>query len=443
LTLLIAGLFLCGCRSRARISSSSDEAHEASSTPIRYVAADKEEWSRLAHFWNDEATDTGRIIKIKVPLGLDDPTSHIPASNPPTLEKWEIGKRVFFDRTLLPTGDQSLACATCHHPALSFSDGFPEIGTGSMHSPSLLNCVYGEEFFWNGRATGLEDLLNGTFYNARGIARVNPRQDHLWDVAIHLVREDESLSEKIKSACGGRPNRENVSLCLATFLRTLLSGNSVEDRAELERKKRGGDGMLIGDYEKVLDDETIARLDRLQQQADIGADRLDPAKKTVIAEQLQLGHTLFHGKARCIRCHNGPDYSDYGYHNIGIRPSGGAFANAKEQDRFSVLEARSKGSLDAEADRFKGAYRTPSLRGRGRSSPYFHDGLQSSMFFAVAMHFKRNLILRTDNLDPEMTENGRPIDLDLSGDDIRALCLFVFALDGDPPDDVVAKPPGK
>jgi biotin carboxyl carrier protein len=61
------------------------------------------------------ATGTSsRTVVIKVPLGLDDPTTHIPPANPPTVAKWELGKRLFFDTTLVSVRTKK-GCVGCHH----------------------------------------------------------------------------------------------------------------------------------------------------------------------------------------------------------------------------------------------------------------------------------------------------------------------------------------
>src|SRR6516162_5075731 len=82
--------------------------------PIKFIheGTDPAEWNKLDGFWTrvrrKPATPLGRAryeIRIKVPLGLDDPTPYIPPSNPPTVGKWELGKRLFFDDSYLHPKD--------------------------------------------------------------------------------------------------------------------------------------------------------------------------------------------------------------------------------------------------------------------------------------------------------------------------------------------------
>src|SRR6266851_6586859 len=115
-------------------------------TPIEFVheETNRDEWRRLSSFWNAGTFNdpkaaaaviglaplaTGALasmqgpqpIKIKVPLGLDDPRAYVPASNPPTLKKWELGRRLFFDKSYL-TAKSDLSCAGCHDPARVYTD---------------------------------------------------------------------------------------------------------------------------------------------------------------------------------------------------------------------------------------------------------------------------------------------------------------------------------
>jgi cytochrome c peroxidase len=311
-----------------------------------------------------------------------------------------------------------------------------------MHTAKLLNCVYGKEFFWDGRATGLEELLETSFRDNSPLLAENRVKRHGFDHAIDLVRQDEKLADEIKSVFGERPNAENVSRCLATYLRTLLCGNSLQDRAEQARKERRGDTITVDDYEKVLDADAIVALDRIQQLQRDGAEKLDPTKKAEVARQLHLGYTLFNGKARCIRCHDGQDYTDRSYHNLGIRQSARSekeFLPGHEPGRYAALCARSKEPPDASAARWFGAYRTPTLRGLGRSAPYFHDGAPEMLFLVVLAHVKPTPLQENKHLDPDLLDNGKPINLDISDSELHALVLFLLALEGEPTDDVLTK----
>ena len=82
--------------------------------PIVFISSDRDEWPKLKDFWN--YNEAAKRVEIRVPLGLDDPTGHIPAANPPTVKKWALGKRLFLDEDYL-SASEKISCAACHLPA--------------------------------------------------------------------------------------------------------------------------------------------------------------------------------------------------------------------------------------------------------------------------------------------------------------------------------------
>src|ERR1700735_2369364 len=85
----------------------------------------------------------GKLVSIKAPLGL--PPVSIPADNPPTAESIALGRKLFFDARL--SGDDTVSCATCHNPELSFTDGRPgsrgiKGKIGRRNAPTVLNATY-------------------------------------------------------------------------------------------------------------------------------------------------------------------------------------------------------------------------------------------------------------------------------------------------------------
>ena len=100
--------------------------------------------------------------KFNFPLGLDSATQHIPADNPMTEAKIELGRKLFFDARL--SLDGTVACATCHNPSLGFSNGRDRaIGIYGQEfrrgAPMLINRLFSTAQFWDGRAKSLEDQV--------------------------------------------------------------------------------------------------------------------------------------------------------------------------------------------------------------------------------------------------------------------------------------------
>src|SRR3989304_6090234 len=95
---------------------------------------------------------------LKIPLGLIDPD--IPSENPLTAEKIELGKKLYFDKRL--SIDDTVSCATCHDLNFGFSenkkvsDGVKG-GKGKRNAPTVLNAVFYDLQFWDGRASSLEE----------------------------------------------------------------------------------------------------------------------------------------------------------------------------------------------------------------------------------------------------------------------------------------------
>ena len=102
----------------------------------------------------------------KVPLGLD--PLPIPADNPQTAAKIELGKQLYFDPRL--SYDGTISCATCHDPAKGWSNG-DTFGVGikgqkgGRNSPTVINAAYFPLQFWDGRAKELEGPALGQIQN--------------------------------------------------------------------------------------------------------------------------------------------------------------------------------------------------------------------------------------------------------------------------------------
>ncbi|HUQ93859.1 MAG TPA: cytochrome c peroxidase [Bryobacteraceae bacterium] len=226
---------------------------------------------------------------IAIPLGLD-LYLPVPEDNPLTAEKIELGRRLFNDRRL--SRDGSIACASCHDPDRAFSDNRPvAVGVfgrkGGRNSPALVNRGYGRSFFWDGRVTTLEEQV------------LKPIQDS--------SEMDMTLPE---AATRVGLTVEEISRALASYVRSILSGNAAFDR------------YIHGD-------------------------------RSALSPEQQLGLQIFRGKGNCTACHVGPNFSDEGLHNTGV-----AWRDGKLADSGAG----------------QGNFKTPTLREISRSAPYMHDG---------------------------------------------------------------------
>jgi cytochrome c peroxidase len=284
-------------------------------------------------------------VVLKPPLGLD---LHLPVpeGNPLTREKIALGRKLFFDKRL--SRDGTLACASCHVPSFAFSNGRQVargVGAvpGTRNVPTLVNRGYGRLFFWDGRAQSLERQALQPITNP-----------------IELGLTEEELERRTGM------NARDVTAALASYVRTIRSGDSRFDR------------FAAGDR-----------------------NALTPIEQT--------GLRIFRGTGGCIACHVGPNLSDEAFHNTGVAWRDGQLV---DQGRFVV----------SGQDRDRGAFKTPTLREIARTAPYMHDGSLATLEDVIDFYSRGGR--PNPHLDPEM----RP--QDFSAADKRALVAFLRALSG-------------
>jgi cytochrome c peroxidase len=308
-----------------------------------------------------------------LPLGL--PPVPIPAANPLTAAKVALGEKLFLDPGL-STG-RHVSCASCHQPDHFFVDAVPlskgMLGLdGSRNAGSVLNAAYAPHLLSDGRAKSLEDQVRYPVTNPLEM-NTTPGQ------VVSYVSSEPSYAPFFTQAFGDAAvTWERLTGALASFERTLLSGNSAFDRA------MAGDGAAL------------------------------PA-------QAQRGWELFRGRAGCIGCHayspQSPFFTDFSFHNTGVS----WFPAAPEP---SVRLTPDLGRYWTTRDRKDiGAFRTPGLRNVARTAPYMHDGKMSTL--GEVLDFYSRGPQKNPFLDPRI----RP--LGLTAEEKADLISFLEALTGD------------
>ena len=284
---------------------------------------------------------------------------------------------------------------------------------------------------------------------------------HAWYQSIERVRKKGDYTERFKKAFGVLPTRDTIAKAIATYERTVLSGNSLNDRAELATKVRvaedGGSDFApkAEDYAKVLN-EAIKMKDAATLSA-LG----DPMPLNQAAASLANGRKVFFGKARCATCHAGDNYTDNQFHNLGVGVKEGKLPS-DGLGRFAQLPTGAKNY------EVMGAWKTPTLRGLVGTGPYMHIGSEKTLEEVVEFYDKGGN--PNEFLSPKMRDeaaerafemsrrnktpyNGQkpflfgpderpivPLKLNLTRQEKADLVLFLRALEGDPVDALVADP---
>lgn len=278
-------------------------------------------------------------FELVIPKGL--PKMRIPADNPLTKGKVELGKQLFFDPRL--SRDNTVSCATCHDPEKGWSNG-ERFATGvrgqvgGRSAPTVINAGYSYFQFWDGRAQHVEGQALGPIQNPI-------EMDLTLEEACEKLNKIPGYKKQFQAVFGTDATPEAIAKALGAFERTVLSGNAPYDK------------FVAGD-------------------------------KTALSEQAQRGMDLFFGKAHCSACHSGPNFTDGGFHNIGV----GMDADEPDVGR----EAHSKLGGD------RGAFKTPTLREIARTAPYMHDGSHKTLHDVVDYYNRGGT--PNDQLDEEIFE---------------------------------------
>ena len=233
-----------------------------------------------------------------------------PPNNPYTEAKSKLGRILFFDPIL--SGSQIRACASCHNPGLSWSDGQPRaVGEKvlPLRSPSLLNVAWTPRLGWDGHFRDLEAVAFGPITSAGNMNLPEP-------VLLERLSAIPGYAAAFDAAFGkGDITRRKVELALATYERSIVSGDAPFDR------------WIKGD-------------------------------EAAISAAAKRGFDLFNGKAHCASCHSGWTFTDASFHDIGT---------AKSDDI-------GRGRLFPSSVKLRYAFKTPTLRDVERRAPYMHDG---------------------------------------------------------------------
>jgi cytochrome c peroxidase len=349
------------------------------------------------------ATTLAQIPQAQIPLGL--PEVPIPENNPQSAEKIALGEKLFDDQRFSSTGDVS--CATCHDKEKAFSDsplvtseGIRKL-TGTRNGPTVVNSAYYESLFWDGRSPSLEDQALHPF--------VNPIEMGLPDhePILATIRDDREYVKAFRDVFDVRANNitmDHVTMAIAAFERTLISGDSPWDRWYF-----GGEAEAISDSAK-------------------------------------RGFDVFLRDGRCVSCHmieqDFAIFTDNEFHNIGVGINAmqdrvpelaAAFMQAKQQgidvDVAVLTDADTSDlgrfAVDDQLDSM-GAFKTSTLRNIAVTAPFMHDGSIATLREVVEHYNNGGATTPEEKINPFLSGGIKP--LDLTEQQIDDLVAFMEAL---------------
>ena len=342
----------------------------------------------------------GAVAQSKSTLSALPPAPQAPKDNPTTPAKVALGRLLFWDPLL--SGPQDVACASCHHPQNGYAEdrdlslGVTAIGLGSKrrqapgssipivkrNSPTVLNIAFSGSdqsgsydpatapMFWDMRVKSLEkQALEPLKAHEEMRGNTYPEDEALAKVVAKLQANAE-YRRLFARAFGSAQsvNAENLGRAIAAFERTLLANNSPFDR------------YMRGDR-SAMTEEQVSGMQRFE-------------------------------RVGCIKCHNGPMFSDYKLHVMGVPDN-------------PALPASDDGAQNTYA------FRTPTLRNLNFTGPYEHNGMFRTLSAVVGFYEdartgrSRNPNVSSEKLDPLVRELG-----DFDEEDVD-LIAFLRALSDD------------
>ncbi|TMM58041.1 cytochrome-c peroxidase [Maribacter algarum] len=323
-----------------------------------------------------------------------------PDDNPFSERKVELGRLLFFDPIL--SGNKDVACATCHHPSSGYAE-FRDLSIGpnargfgskrkfnaqndipfvKRNSQTVINTAFNgidtrdrydpetATMFWDERAKSLEKQALEPIKAFEEMRGHGFEETEILEEVVKRLREITEYQELFAAAFGGKNaiSVENLGNAIATFERTLVTNNSRFDQ------------FMRGDEDAILLSE-------------------------------KDGFELFKSVG-CVNCHNGPMFSDYKIHILGV------------PDNNKLVEI-DKGVRDSFA------FRTPSLRNLRFTAPYMHNGSLKNLrqvlefYEDIAGGKERNPSVSKSQYDPFVRE------LKLSVKEMSLIISFLNTLNDD------------
>ncbi len=280
------------------------------------------------------------------------PPPAVPADNPMSAAKVELGRWLFYDQRLSVNGTTS--CASCHIQALAFTDGKPlSVGaTGEIHprgSMTLVNAAYASRLTWaNQLLERLEDQMLTPLFGEEPVEMGMAGREA--DI-VALLRDETRYAELVPAAFPDEEDPYSVLSAIraiAAFVRTIISHD-----APYDRYLRGDEGAISANAVRGME-------------------------------------LFFSERLECFHCHGGFNFTDstthanakvdrVGYHNTGLY----------NIDANGAYPPDNTGLYDMTGQRRDmGRFKAPTLRNIAVTAPYMHDGSIATLD-EVIDHYQR------------------------------------------------------
>ncbi len=261
-------------------------------------------------------------LSLRVPRGLASPVPGAAGFKPGIAA---LGRALFFEPSL--SIDSQTPCSRCHLPDHGFAsvEALPPGSLGRRalrNAPTLFNRAWGEAFSWDGKAKSLEQQVIMPISNPNEMALPI-------DQAVQRLRRHQTLGARFQRLFGRPANAADLATALASYVRTLVHGDTAVDRF------RDGTGGPLTRAERA-------------------------------------GLWIYESKGGCWKCHSGGNFTDESFHNTGV----GVVDGKPRPGRMAVS------GRPADAGRFK----TPTLRALTDTGPYMHDGSLQTLEQVVAFY---------------------------------------------------------
>lgn len=276
----------------------------------------------------------------------------------------KLGKQLFFDSILSST--RKISCASCHKPEFAFADtSAVSLGVfnrpGTRNTPSAMNLTNAASFFWDGRAKTLEEQAL--------IPIANPDEMDLpIDSAVHRLKASEFYTSAFQLVYKQLPSAQTLAKALAAFQNSMETSDTPFD------------------------------------------DWKTNANESAVSESVKRGFALFNGRANCVRCHFGPDFSNTEFRNIGL------FNGHTLNDSGRAAITKDPGEL--------GKFKIGPLRNIALTAPYMHNGMFRTLREVIDYYDNPDLFVA----DPINRDSLLAKPLNLSAQEKKDLEDFLLSL---------------